>query len=261
MPRGRKDIQFHYGGAQTGNSPALKVLNLLRFVEYKELFMAVILIVEDDESMRQLMSAKLEKRYDVLTAANGLEALDVFEKTHVDLVVADIMMPKMDGYSFVRELRNMDISTPVIMATAKQNFDDKKDGFAVGADDYLVKPINFDELIWRIDALLRRAKIAADKEIVVGKFNLNATTFEAFYGTEQIELTRKEFELIYKLLSYPNKLFSNEKLLADVWGYDCPSDETTIRSHVNRLRNKFEHITEFEIVTIRGLGYKAVIRT
>lgn len=222
--------------------------------------MAVILIVEDDLSLRELMSAKLGKRYDILTAANGEEAIDIIEKSRVDLIVADIMMPKMDGYTFVRKIRNMDITAPVIMATAKQNFEDKKDGFAVGADDYMVKPVDFDELIWRIDALLRRAKIAADKEIILGNFVLNASSFEAFYKNEPIELTRKEFELIFKLLSYPNKLFSNDKLLDDVWGYDCPSDETTVRSHINRLRNKFDGITEFEIVTIRGLGYKAVIK-
>jgi len=222
--------------------------------------MATILIVEDDESMRELMTAKLEKRFDVLSAGNGKSALKVVETKQIDLIVSDVMMPGMNGYDFVRELRNMGLQIPVIMATAKQTFDDKKDGFSVGADDYMVKPLNFDELMWRIDALLRRSKIAADKEISLGKFKLNATTFEAIYDGEPIEMTRKEFDLTYKLLSYPNKLFSHDKLLNDVWGYDCPSGETTIRSHVNRLRNKFEHITEFEIVTIRGLGYKAVVK-
>jgi len=222
--------------------------------------MAVILIVEDDESMRELIAAKLEKKFDVISAENGKAALDIVGNKTVDLIVSDIMMPKMDGYDFVRELRNTGLQIPVIMATAKQSFDDKKDGFLVGADDYMVKPINFDELIWRIDALLRRSKIAADKEIVLGKFRLNATTFEAVYDGQPIEMTRKEFDLTYKLLSYPNKLFSHDKLLNDIWGYDCPSDETTIRSHINRLRNKFEHITEFEIVTIRGLGYKAAVK-
>jgi len=222
--------------------------------------MAVILIVEDDESMRELMTAKLEKKFDVFSAENGKAALGIVESKSVDLIVSDIMMPKMDGYDFVRALRNMGSDIPVIMATAKQGFEDKKDGFSVGADDYMVKPIHFDELIWRIDALLRRSKIAADKKIVLGKLRLNATAFEAAYDGEPIEMTRKEFDLTYKLLSYPNKLFSHDKLLNDIWGYDCPSGETTIRSHVNRLRNKFEHITEFEIVTIRGLGYKAVVK-
>ncbi|MCL2798171.1 MAG: response regulator transcription factor [Firmicutes bacterium] len=223
--------------------------------------MAIILIVEDDESMRELMSAKLEKKFTVIGAPNSKAALNIIETVQVDLIVSDIMMPGGSGYDFVRTLRNLGLQMPVIMATAKQGFDDKKDGFSVGADDYMVKPINFDELTWRIDALLRRSKIAADKEIKLGKFRLNATTFEAAYDGNPIELTRKEFDLTFKLLSYPNKLFSHDKLLNDIWGYDCPSGETTIRSHVNRLRNKFEHISEFEIVTIRGLGYKAVLHT
>ncbi len=222
--------------------------------------MAVILIVEDDESMRELMTAKLENKFDVVGTADGKSALSIIENRHIDLIVSDIMMPKMNGYDFVRELRNMSLATPVIMATAKQTYDDKKDGFSVGADDYMVKPVNFDELIWRIDALLRRSKIAADKEIVLGKFKMNATTYEVIYDGQPIEMTRKEFDLTYKLLSYPNKLFSHDKLLNDIWGYDCPSGETTIRSHINRLRNKFEHLSEFEIVTVRGLGYKAVVK-
>jgi len=222
--------------------------------------MAVILIVEDDESMRELMTARLESKFDVICAVDGKAALEIVSNRTVDLIVSDVMMPRLNGYEFVREIRNMGLQTPVIMATAKQNFDDKKDGFSVGADDYMVKPINFDELIWRIDALLRRSKIAADKEIVLGKFSLNATSFEAVYDGQVIEMTRKEFDLAYKLLSYPNRLFSHDKLLNEIWGYDCPSGETTIRSHINRLRNKFEKITEFEIVTVRGLGYKAVIK-
>ena len=222
--------------------------------------MAVILIVEDDESMRELIKVKLEKKFDCLCAVNGKAALDIIENKYVDLIISDIMMPCLNGYDFIREIREMGMDTPVIMATAKQGFDDKKDGFSVGADDYMVKPLNFDELIWRIDALLRRSKIAADKEIIIGKFKLNATSFEATYEDQQIELTHKEFDLTYKLLSYPNKLFSHDKLLNDIWGNDCMSGETTIRSHVNRLRNKFENIAEFEIITIRGLGYKAVIK-
>lgn len=222
--------------------------------------MATVLIVEDDESMRKLMTAKLENKYNIITAGDGKQALVAFEKSRIDLVVVDIMMPHMNGYTFVCELRNRGFSTPIIMATAKANFDDKKDAFSVGADDYMVKPINFDELVLRIDALLRRAKIATDMEIIIGEFKLNASTQETFYKSTSIELTRKEFDLLYKLLSYPNRVFSNDKLLTDVWGYDCPSDETTVRSHINRLRNKLEHITDFEIKTIRGLGYKVVIQ-
>jgi DNA-binding response OmpR family regulator len=222
--------------------------------------MATILVVEDDESLRLLMTARLEQKYAVVSAADGREALKLIEDRPVDLVVEDIMMPRMNGYDLVREIRNLGLTTPVIMATAKQDFSDKRSGFEVGADDYMVKPINFEELTWRIDALLRRAKIAADKEIVLGKFKLSQATYEASYDGESIEMTRKEFALLDKLLSYPNRLFPHDRLLDDVWGYDCPSDETTIRSHINRLRNKLENVTEFEIKTIRGLGYKAVIK-
>lgn len=223
--------------------------------------MATVLIVEDDESMRLLMSIKLGKKFDIEQAGNGVEALNKLEAKHIDLIVADIMMPVMDGYDLVRAIRNQDNTVPIILATAKQSFEDKKDGFAVGADDYMIKPINFDELIWRIDALLRRSKIAADKEITVGKFVLNLSTFEATYNGIQIEMARKEFELLYKLLSYPNKLFSKDRLMEDIWGYDSPSDDTTIRTHINRLRNKLDSVEEFEIVTIRGIGYKAVIKS
>lgn len=222
--------------------------------------MATVLIVEDDESMRMLLTIQLEKRYRVQSAADGMEALKLMEEGAADLIVADIMMPRMNGYELIRELRSMGYTTPVILATAKQEFDDKRDGFAAGADDYMTKPINFDELIWRIDALLRRSKIAADREISIGEFRMDAASYEVFYCGEPIELTKKEFELTYKILSYPNRLFSKDKLMQDIWGYDSPSDDTTVRTHINRLRNKFEGIREFEIVTARGLGYKAVIK-
>ena len=221
--------------------------------------MATILIVEDDENLRLLMTATLEDAYSVVTAANGLDALSALEKHKIDLIIADIMMPKMNGYDFVRELRASGYTIPVIMATAKQELCDKKDGFAVGADDYMVKPIVFDELKWRIEALLRRAKIAADKEIVIGSFSMNATTFEVLNGGERIDLAGKEFQLLYKLLSYPNRLFSKDKLMEDIWGYDSDSDDSTIRTHFNRLRNKLESVRDFEIINIRGIGYKAVI--
>ncbi len=222
--------------------------------------MAKILIVEDDENLQLLMEARLEDEYTVYKAGNGLDALGIIEDEKIDLIIADIMMPKMDGYQFVAELRDRGFQTPVIMATAKQELSDKRDGFKVGADDYMTKPIVFDELKWRVEALLRRSKIAKDKEIVIGAFRLNATTHEALHGDKSIELTAKEFELLFKLLSYPNKLFTKEKLMEDIWGYDTESDDTTIRTHFNRLRNKLEGITEFEIVTIRGIGYKAVIK-
>lgn len=221
--------------------------------------MATILIVEDDENMQLLLEAHLEDKYTVIKAANGVEALKIVESSKVDLIIADIMMPKMDGYEFVRELRDMGLSTPVILATAKQELIDKRDGFKVGADDYMTKPIVFEELIWRIEALLRRAKISSDKEIVIGGFTLNSTSYEVSYNGNKIELAVKEFQLLFKLLSYPNRLFSKDKLMEDIWGFDCPSDDSTIRTHFARLRGKLENITEFEIINVRGIGYKAKI--
>lgn len=222
--------------------------------------MATILIVEDDENLQILMTETLGDYYDVLQARNGIEALKVMEKSKVDLIIADVMMPKMDGYEFVRELRDTGYQTPVIMATAKHELDDKRAGFKVGADDYVTKPIVLEELKMRVEALLRRAKIAADNEIKIGAFFLSSSTHEVIYNERQIELTAKEFALLFKLLSYPNRLFSKDKLLEDIWGYDNESDDSTIRTHFNRLRNKLENITEFEIVNIRGIGYKAVIK-
>lgn len=222
--------------------------------------MATVLIVEDDENMQILMAERLERDYNIIKAYNGAEALAAVEKSRVDLIIADIMMPKMDGYDFIRELRDRGYQTPVIMATAKQALDDKRDGFKVGADDYMTKPIVFEELKWRIEALLRRAKIAADNEIVVGGFKLNSTTHEVSFNGENIELTAKEFQLLFKLLSYPNRLFSKDRLMEDIWGYESDSDDATIRTHLNRLRNKLEKVTEFELINIRGIGYKAAIR-
>lgn len=221
--------------------------------------MATILIVEDDKSMQLLLSEQLSGDYTVRKADNGLDALDIIEKGKIDLIVADVMMPKMNGYEFVGELRSMGYQTPVIMATAKQELTDKRDGFKIGADDYMTKPIAMEELKMRIEALLRRAKISSDKEIVIGSFRLNVTNHEATHGGRAIELTAKEFELLQKLLSYPNRLFTKNKLMEDIWGYDSDSDDTTIRTHFNRLRNKIEGVTEFDIVTIRGIGYKAVL--
>lgn len=222
--------------------------------------MATVLIVEDDDDMGFLMSERLGRDYDVLRAANGAEALELLREKRVDLAVADVMMPVMDGYEFLKRLRTDGIEIPVILVTAKQSISDKRDGFSVGADDYMTKPIVFEELVWRIEALLRRAKISAAKEIRVGAFRMDESTGEVEYRNRPLELAKKEFQLVYKLLSYPNKLFSKEKLMEDVWGYDSDSDDTTVRTHMNRIRNKLADVTEFEIATVRGLGYKAVMK-
>ena len=222
--------------------------------------MAKILIVEDDSNLRMLMTMRLKNKYDVLTASDAETALAKYEEGGVDLVVTDIMMPGMDGYALVETIRSLGHSTPVIMLTAKDGITDKGRGFAVGTDDYMTKPVNFEELVWRIDALLRRSKIANEGKISIGDVVVDKQSFTVTRGDEVFELPTKEFQLLYLLLSYPGKIFTKENILDSVWGYSSESDEYTVRTHINRLRNKFEHFSEFEIVPIRSIGYKAVIK-
>ncbi|MDE5721579.1 MAG: response regulator transcription factor [Clostridia bacterium] len=222
--------------------------------------MAEILIVEDDNNLRLLLQTRLKPRYSVLCAANGVEALHVLESKSIDVVVTDVMMPALDGYSLVETMRSQGLDIPVIMLTAKDKLSDKGQGFFAGCDDYMTKPVNFEELIWRIDALLRRSKIAGEGKIVIGAVTADSSNFTVTRGDEVCELPAKEFRLLYLLLSYPNKIFTKENILDKVWGYACESDETTVRTHINRLRSKFESYPEFDIVTIRGVGYKAVIK-
>lgn len=218
--------------------------------------MATILVVEDDKNIRLLTTARLKPHYTVLTACDGEEAIDIFYKQHIDLIVADIMMPNMDGYELVKCLREYKQDVPVIFLTAKSAFEDKRKGFASGIDDYMTKPVNYEELIWRIEALLRRANINASRQITVGAVTVDATSYTVSRGTELVELPKKEFELLFKLLSYPNVIFTKDQLLEDIWGIETDSNDSTIKTHINRLRNKFGDWEEFEIVTIRGLGYK-----
>lgn len=227
----------------------------------KELTMATVLIVEDDKNTRLLTAARLKPYYTVLTACDGEEALDLFYKQHVDLIVADIMMPNMDGYELVRTLRSYHQDVPVIMLTAKDAFEDKRLGFSTGTDDYMTKPVNHEELLWRIEALLRRAKIHADKRIIIGAVTADSSNYTVSRAdtADSIELPRKEFDLLFKLLSYPDVIFTKNQLLEDIWGYETDSDENTIKTHISRLRNKFDSWKEFQIVTVRGLGYKVTL--
>ena len=180
----------------------------------------------------------------------------MLEHQSVDLIIADVMMPKMNGYEFVEQFRMMDKNTPVLLLTAKKEWQDKKMGFAIGIDDYMTKPVNYEELQWRIRALLRRAKISNEKQIIIGDVVISEDFNMVVRGEEKITLPKKEFELLFKLLSYPNKIFTVSQILDNIWGYDSNSDETTVRTHINRLRKKFADWNEFEIVTIRGLGYR-----
>lgn len=221
--------------------------------------MVTILVVEDNEHTRLLTEARLKKFYNVITCQNGSEALDIFYGKQIDLIVADIMMPVMDGYDMLKELRSNHENVPVLFLTAKSTFDDKKRGFDLGIDDYITKPIDYEELLLRIKALLRRANINNKMKISIGKFIMDENDYSVNYNNNSIELTKKEFELLFKLLSYPNKVMTKMQLLDDIWGYESNSSEDTIKTHINKIRNKLGNISEFEIVSVKGLGYKIMM--
>ena len=218
-----------------------------------------ILVVDDDKNTRVLLKAVLEaENYTVFTAENGEEALSVMDTNHIDLVVLDIMMPKMDGYQFTETLRESNNNLPILMVSAKQLPSDKKHGFLVGTDDYMTKPIDEEEMLWRIKALLRRARIASERRIVVGNVILDYDSLTVSRRGEVQELPQKEFMLLYKLLSYPGKIFTRIQLMDEIWGADSETGWETVTVHVGRLRKRFDGWDEFEIVSVRGLGYKAV---
>ena len=216
-----------------------------------------ILVVDDNDSIRKLMTTYLTRGgYHVFAASDGLEALEVLDKEHIDLMIADIMMPNMDGYTLTKELRTSKYNFPILMVTAKESFEDKKKGFLAGTDDYMVKPIDFDEMLLRVSALLRRAKISNEHKIVVGEVTLEYETLTVKTKTEAFLLPKKEFFLLFKLLSYPQKIFTRQDLMSEIWGLDNETDERTVDVHIKRLREKFDGLDDFKIITVRGLGYK-----
>ena len=218
-----------------------------------------ILVVDDDKNTRLLLNAVLEQAgYTVTCAVNGEDALNVMDSEHIDLVVLDVMMPKMDGYEFTRTLREAQNNLPILMISAKQLPADKHKGFSVGTDDYITKPIDDEEMLYRIKALLRRAKIANEHRIVVGDVILDYDSFTVTKGGDVQELPQKEFLLLYKLLSYPGKIFTRIQLMDEIWGSDCDTGWETVTVHIGRLRKRFEGWNEFAIESVRGLGYKAV---
>jgi len=218
-----------------------------------------ILVVDDDKNTRLLLKAVLESEgYTVYVAANGEEALTVMDQQHIDLVVLDIMMPKMDGYEFTKNLREAQNNMPILMVSAKQLPADKKKGFLVGTDDYMTKPIDEEEMLLRIKALLRRAQIVSDRRIVIGDVVLDYDSFTVSKNGQVQELPQKEFLLLYKLLSYPGKIFTRIQLMDEIWGAESDTGWETVTVHIGRLRKRFEGWEEFELQSIRGLGYKAV---
>ena len=218
-----------------------------------------ILVVEDDKNARRLMEAVLTRYgYEPILACDGVEALEIMDRKHVDLIILDVMMPRMDGYEFTNTLRTAGCNIPILMVTARETQNDKKRGFIIGADDYMVKPVDEEEMVLRIAALLRRSQIAGDRKITVGQTTLFYDALSVKTPKGMMELPQKEFMLLFKLLSYPNKIYTRRQLMDEIWDMDSESDERTVDVHVSRVRERFRDNTDFEIVTVRGLGYKAV---
>lgn len=221
-----------------------------------------ILVVDDDKNTRMFLQAVLQGAgYTVTVACDGEDALLKLDKEHVDLIVLDIMMPKIDGYSFTKALREAKNVLPILMVSAKHLPEDKYKAFTVGTDDFITKPIDDEELLLRIKALLRRAKIATERKIQIGEVTLDYDSLTVLRGNECHALPQKEFLLLYKLLSYPGKIFTRIQLMDEIWGADSNTGWETVTVHIGRLRRRFEGWSEFSIESIRGLGYKAVKNT
>jgi len=218
-----------------------------------------ILIAEDDVSLQQLFARVLTRNgYLPFTAADGQEALDILEREYIDLIISDIMMPRMDGYALVRALRDAGSNVPVLMITAKDGFSDLQQGFLAGADDYMVKPVNVNEMVLRVGALLRRAQLINERRLTVGTTVLEYDSMTVYQSGIGTVLPQKEFQLLYKLLSSTGRIFTRQQLMDDIWGVESETESRTVDVHINRLRDRFRDNPDFELVTVRGLGYKAV---
>ena len=221
--------------------------------------MLKILIAEDDRELRQLFCHVLNRHgYTVIGVSNGQEALDALDKDFYDMIISDIMMPVMDGYELVRQLRDVGNTTPILMITAKDAFDDMRLGFQSGVDDYMVKPINVNEMVLRVQALLRRAQMINDRKQTIGDTVMECDSLTVTVAGESMILPQKEFMLLYKMAAYPGKIFTRQQLMDEIWGYDSESDTHTVDVHIGRLRDRFRDNRDFKIVTIRGIGYKVV---
>jgi DNA-binding response OmpR family regulator len=219
-----------------------------------------ILVVEDNKNMRKLMTTYLKKNnYETLEAEDGEKALEIMDNNHVDLIISDIMMPNMDGYELTKELRNANYMIPILLVTAKDTIDDKREGFLLGVDDYMVKPVDMDEMVLRVGVLLRRANIVNQRKLKIKNIVLSYDEYTLKKDDKIYDLPQKEFQLLYKLLSFPNKIFTRQDLIDEIWGLDNESDFRTVDVHIKRLREKFDDFDEFKIVTIRGVGYKSII--
>ena len=217
-----------------------------------------VLVVEDNDELIQVLCELFSPFYQVIMASNGKEGLDKAYEYKPDLIISDIMMSGMDGYELIDHLRTSGFTMPILIITAKERFEDKQRGFQAGTDDYMVKPIDVNEMVLRVGALLKRAKIATEHRIVCQNTILDYDALTVTVNGQETLLPQKEFYLLYKLLSYPNKIFTRQQLMDEIWGLDSTTDERTVDVHVNRLRERFKNCDDFIIMTVRGLGYKAV---
>ena len=218
-----------------------------------------ILIAEDDADLLKLFQTVLKKEgYEVIPVEDGVQALRYLNREYVDMIISDIMMPNMDGYELIRVLRNAGQKTPILLITAKEGFDDMRMGFSLGTDDYMVKPVNMNELVLRVQALIRRSRMQSERRQTFGSMTMEMDSMTVTVNEESQVLPQKEFMLLYKLLNSPGKTFTRQQLMDEIWGSDSPSDVRTVDVHVNRLRERFRDLPDYEIVTVRGLGYKIV---
>ena len=220
-----------------------------------------ILVAEDDKALNKLICTVLERDgHNVFPAFDGIDALHKLDSTHIDMMVSDVMMPNIDGYELVESIRAVNTSMPILFVTARGTFSDKLKGFNLGVDDYMVKPIDINELILRVNALLRRSKIANERRLVIGSTVLDSDAFSVTFAGETVTLPQKEFLLLFKLLSYPDRVFTRFEIMDEIWGYESESDEKTINVHISKLRSRYENNPDFDIETVRGIGYKAVLK-
>lgn len=219
-----------------------------------------VLVVEDDKNLKKLMVTYLKKNnYTTFEARNGIQALDIIDKQYIDLVISDIMMPEMDGYELLNELRIANYEIPIMLITAKSDISDKKQGFILGADDYMVKPIDMEEIVLRVSVLLKRAKSANKRKIILRDLIIDYDQLSVVKHDKVYNLAQKEFYLLYKLVSTPNTIFTRQELIEEIWGLESESEYRTVDVHIKRLREKLKELNELEIVTVRGLGYKCII--
>ncbi len=219
-----------------------------------------ILMVEDDAELRELFCSVLsDNGYVPVPACDGIDAFDKLDNTHIDLVISDIMMPRMDGFSFIEALREAKYTMPVLIISARESAADKQRGFRIGTDDYMVKPIDVNEMIWRVEALLRRSQMVSQRKTRLGRTEFNADTLTVRFDNSELALPQREFHLLYKLIASPGRIFTRRQLLEDVWN-QSDVDPHTLEVHISRLRERFKNNPDFEIITVRGLGYKVVLK-